>query len=706
MSNPMQGNANAKSVLDWRNVTNYGADPTGTNDSTTAFSDFTTAVGADGVGVVPSGTYKLTSLPTFESTATYIFAPGAILLLNGVPQQRLSYYHPAGEPYNVLRETFASGSSTTTTGSMASGSTSLTGVASTTGWSIGMGISVAGAGASGALLVSQVMAISGSTFTLADSAGTAVTAATVSHDEGAAIRKAYSVCNSAGGGTILLPEGTYLVSGADPNDPDSASHIYLYDVNYVLLRGSSWQSVLKAGSTDLDLFRITGGSSNCGLQDIYLNRVSGAVSGGNGIHHYNWYANPQWVFRNVLIENQYDGENSDTARPQAERWVQCITENNVNCGHNLIMNNDVFFVSCSLSLNGLHGLVIGGSSTEPSDGSVYLSSCVIYKNTEDGIHAVGTSAEVAGNIFVDGGIVDSNGNNGVTLGYCTGVRINTHVSFSNAAGIYIGTGAQEVDLGTSQVSDNDNDGIYITGEATLVHGSPSSLSNGRSSAYSGYGVRIDNGATYVNMPGVFAGNAPNVNGITRNTQSGGAYIDSTQSGGAPDYLSLIGWHFPGMGSDTFVFNGTQADNIVTVDVQGPAFAVAAGQYIGFAGAGGAQRLQYNGATGAINADWQVAALDGAGDGISSSAQTLATGDTITTAQTGGARTTNTAAVTGIILGAGSYGGQRVTVFNEGTGSITFAASSSNVQGGSSVSIAASSATMFVWESVQGLWYPV
>jgi hypothetical protein len=35
-------------------VRDYGADPTGTNDSTTAFSNFTTAVGADGVGVIKS----------------------------------------------------------------------------------------------------------------------------------------------------------------------------------------------------------------------------------------------------------------------------------------------------------------------------------------------------------------------------------------------------------------------------------------------------------------------------------------------------------------------------------------------------------------------------------------------------------------------------------------------------------------------------
>ncbi len=151
MSNPMQGTANAKSVLDWRNVTNYGADPTGTNDSTTAFSDFTTAVGADGVGVIPSGTYKVTSMATFESTATYIFAPGAILLLNGTPQQRLSYYHPQGEPYNVLRETFASGSDASTTGSMDAGSKTLTLDAVLANSADGQGIAVQGAGAATSL---------------------------------------------------------------------------------------------------------------------------------------------------------------------------------------------------------------------------------------------------------------------------------------------------------------------------------------------------------------------------------------------------------------------------------------------------------------------------------------------------------------------------------------------------------------------------
>lgn len=191
-----------------RNVKDFGAVGDGSTDDTATFAAFAKAVGSDGTGIIPAGTYSLTSLPTLAATAQYVFDPGAILLLNGVPQQPLNYYHPEGEPYNVQRETFAAGSSTTTTGSMTSGSKDLTGIGSTTGWSVGMGISVAGAGTSGALLVSQVVAINGTTFTLADAAGTTVADATVSHNDHSAMTAMISAAITMKL-PCYIPPGTY-----------------------------------------------------------------------------------------------------------------------------------------------------------------------------------------------------------------------------------------------------------------------------------------------------------------------------------------------------------------------------------------------------------------------------------------------------------------------------------------------------------------
>jgi hypothetical protein len=88
------------------------------------------------------------------------------------------------------------------------------------------------------------------------------------------------------------------------------------------------------------------------------------------------------------------------------------------------------------------------------------------------------------------------------------------------------------------------------------------------------------------------------------------------------------------------------------------------------------------------------------------AQSLSNGSTITTAGNGKVRVTNSGNVTGIIMGAGGGGfdGQVCCVINAGTGSVTFAASGSNVSGGSSVSVAAGAKQIFVWDTGTSLWY--
>jgi hypothetical protein len=61
--------------------------------------------------------------------------------------------------------------------------------------------------------------------------------------------------------------------------------------------------------------------------------------------------------------------------------------------------------------------------------------------------------------------------------------------------------------------------------------------------------------------------------------------------------------------------------------------------------------------------------------------------------------------TGLILAAGGYPSQQVTVMNEGTGSLTFAdAATSHVADGTDDVIAANMARTFIWNSAASLWY--
>lgn len=92
---------------------------------------------------------------------------------------------------------------------------------------------------------------------------------------------------------------------------------------------------------------------------------------------------------------------------------------------------------------------------------------------------------------------------------------------------------------------------------------------------------------------------------------------------------------------------------------------------------------------------------------STTAPALATSGTITTTNISAARVAPAGAVTGVILQAGTFGGQEVMVVNESTGanSITFAASgTSHVADGTSSVIAGLTARTFVYDSSTSLWY--
>lgn len=90
---------------------------------------------------------------------------------------------------------------------------------------------------------------------------------------------------------------------------------------------------------------------------------------------------------------------------------------------------------------------------------------------------------------------------------------------------------------------------------------------------------------------------------------------------------------------------------------------------------------------------------------SGSAAVLASSGTITTSGVGAARVAPAGAVTGVILQAGTTGGQTVCVVNESAFSVTFAASgTSHVADGVSDVIAANTARKYIWDSGVSLWF--
>ncbi len=122
--------------------------------------------------------------------------------------------------------------------------------------------------------------------------------------------------------------------------------------------------------------------------------------------------------------------------------------------------------------------------------------------------------------------------------------------------------------------------------------------------------------------------------------------------------------------------------------------------------------------GGISSDYGAIASDGVNGNLTlgllivaqkgGTVTTLTNGNTITPpVNQGVVRVTAAAAVTGIIIAAGTTGGQKITVIHEGAAAntITFAASgTSNVADGASDVITGPSARTYVWDSVTALWY--
>jgi hypothetical protein len=105
---------------------------------------------------------------------------------------------------------YTSGSSVNTTGSITSGTATLT-VASATSFANNQGIVIIGAGAAGVNLVTTILSVSGTTITLNANASTTVVSAQVFHDDTAGIVTAIAAAGA--NGVIISPPGqTYMIS--------------------------------------------------------------------------------------------------------------------------------------------------------------------------------------------------------------------------------------------------------------------------------------------------------------------------------------------------------------------------------------------------------------------------------------------------------------------------------------------------------------
>lgn len=367
-----------------------------------------------------------------------------------------------------------------------------------------------------------------------------------------AIQLAIDYANSQGGGIVYLPIGTYLLDTI--NAVDSNTHLYSENQSNVVLQGEGFGTIIKANSTDKDIWRLKA-SGYCGIKNLRLSRIDAAASGGNGVHFFNGYSCPRFFADSVRIEKQYFGVYYSTSRSQGSKWRDCLFENNVSHGVYLKMNNEEFFTSCEFITNGGDGIRIGDPSVvKPSNGSVYLTSCVQYGNGGNGITIEGNATYRALNVFITGGISDTNIGDGLYIKHCRNVCVSAfRSSFNLARGLYMADGAQEVIISSSDFSDNEQEGIYIAGGQSgdkpknITMSAINAVGNNRS-ATGCYGIKIQNTLSNVSITGLTTGSGEGYvtnNGVTgditivRSNQYGGILIDASTT--SPTNVSITSW---------------------------------------------------------------------------------------------------------------------------------------------------------------------
>ncbi len=319
------------------------------------------------------------------------------------------------------------------------------------------------------------------------------------HDDTAAIALAINAASVAGGGTVYMPGGTYLVTA-----PSSSSKGAIELVDNITLQGDGMgETIIKLADnqgalsgilrtpsskvnhdvTVLDL-TIDGNRDNqthqqngffCGVspgsplydENITVERVEIMNCSGYGF-------DPHEITRNLVMrDNVAHGNGLDgfTLDFQVDAVVEnCVAYNNGVHGFLIVTtSDDVRLVNCVSYGNGSSGLTIASGSQ-----NTHVIGGAYHDNAGSGIYARGS-----GGVEIEGADIYGNGQNGINIGGTKDVHIHDNRIFDNSqagSGLYSGilmkdwtdqaTGAV---LGTQGVVIEDNE-IFQTTSIRLRFG--------------------------------------------------------------------------------------------------------------------------------------------------------------------------------------------------------------------------------------------
>jgi hypothetical protein len=238
------------------------------------------------VGLSLPGIFTVTNSPVISSgslTATLVnqsakqFFAGPTFGINGTGTPAFRAINEDDLPsvrqaVNAKTDYNCAGDATTTTGSIGSGTTTITSVGSLTGWKVGQGIRIVGAGTAGGDLVTSVQSITApTTMTVTGAASTTVSGATIHHDDTACLVAAINAAQT-GGKKLYLPAGTYNTDAITAN------------VSQMIIEGDGAnRTIIKARTSNMNVFNVTTPAYGYGLnlRDLGV-RGAGKTTGTTG----------------------------------------------------------------------------------------------------------------------------------------------------------------------------------------------------------------------------------------------------------------------------------------------------------------------------------------------------------------------------------------------------------------------------------------
>ena len=223
------------------------------------------------------------------------------------------------------------------------------------------------------------------------------------------------------------------------------------------------------------------------MADFTVEHSVPAVPGGDGIKlevaaNYSW---DNGVINNVRANANYIGWNLGmTAYTILEN---CGALNNVSHGFSFTSNSaysqnplQYYLHKCTASLNGGDGYHYASQGTAPATSVGALEACVTYKNTGNGVAALGVSTNPIASIRIDGGFYGEDGGHGIYLDTWGGQHLIRpgFIELEGDCGIYLSDHNKQVQVGPTIVTNNGNDGILVNCPDVTITGGQF-IANGR-----------------------------------------------------------------------------------------------------------------------------------------------------------------------------------------------------------------------------------